>query len=244
LKEKDVALRNASNMKRAIRCLNRTLSSPGDNQIPRIICYPSFELREKSKRVIDVHDPIIQRGIDDLTAVATAEKALGCSGPQIGLHYEVFVLRRPFAFTFSQVSANLKSSKAHRQGTKRRLELYKQASPSYMEFINPVVLKKSKSTKVYLEGCLSLPDQSSLIERPVEIRVGYVDREGEEHLMDLSGLPAVAFQHELDHLSGRLMTDIELKKSSMMSPEEVELQMEEGYDVTLRDMMLFYGEDG
>jgi len=57
------------------------------------------------------------------------------------------------------------------------------------------------------EGCLSVPDLRGNVFRHVDVRVRYLDRDGHEHDEVKRGLTAGTFQHECDHLDGRLFLD-------------------------------------
>jgi peptide deformylase len=57
------------------------------------------------------------------------------------------------------------------------------------------------------EGCLSVPNLRGIVERHVEIRLRYLDRDGEPHEEFKRGLTAGTFQHEVDHLDGTLIVD-------------------------------------
>lgn len=74
-------------------------------------------------------------------------------------------------------------------------------------FINPEIVKASDARSVYEEGCLSIPDYYAEVERPAEITVRYVDRDGKEQTIDANGLLATCLQHEIDHLNGVLFID-------------------------------------
>lgn len=76
-----------------------------------------------------------------------------------------------------------------------------------MVFINPEIVKLSPTTRIYEEGCLSIPDVKVEIERPDEITVRYIDRQGKQQELATGGLLATALQHELDHLDGHLIID-------------------------------------
>lgn len=73
--------------------------------------------------------------------------------------------------------------------------------------INPEILQLGPESRVYEEGCLSIPDFRIDIERPSTLRLRYLDREGRLQEHDAEGLMATAIQHELDHLEGRLIID-------------------------------------
>lgn len=81
---------------------------------------------------------------------------------------------------------------------------------------NPKILKFSKRKKVYFEGCLSIPDYYGEIERHAGVTVSYHNTEGLAVKAKLTGVPAWIFQHELDHLEGRLFMDHVLEKKSRL----------------------------
>ena len=74
-------------------------------------------------------------------------------------------------------------------------------------FINPEIVKSSDARSVYEEGCLSIPDYYAEVERPAELTVRFVDRDGKEQTIDADGLLATCLQHEIDHLNGVLFID-------------------------------------
>ena len=76
-----------------------------------------------------------------------------------------------------------------------------------MVFINPEIVLAGDELRTYEEGCLSIPDYRVEIERPAEIKVSFIDREGKPQVMDADGLLATALQHEIDHLNGKLIID-------------------------------------
>lgn len=73
--------------------------------------------------------------------------------------------------------------------------------------VNPVVEPIDDELVEINEGCLSVPDLRGTVERHVNVRVRYLDREGAEHDEIKRGLTAGTFQHELDHLDGVLFVD-------------------------------------
>lgn len=81
------------------------------------------------------------------------------------------------------------------------------APPEPRFFVNPEITWRSEDLTVYSEGCLSLPDFFDLVERPVSIRLRYLDYHGKVHEELADGLFAVCFQHEVDHLEGVLFVD-------------------------------------
>ena len=57
------------------------------------------------------------------------------------------------------------------------------------------------------EGCLSLPGFTATVPRPAHAIVRGLDRQGDVHTVEGSGLLTRALQHEMDHLEGCLFVD-------------------------------------
>jgi peptide deformylase len=74
-------------------------------------------------------------------------------------------------------------------------------------FINPVIEVLDPATAGYWEGCLSVPGLRGFVERPQSVRIQYTNLIGAEEAMELKGFPATVFQHEFDHLDGKLFVD-------------------------------------
>ncbi|MCL4366505.1 peptide deformylase [Patescibacteria group bacterium] len=77
----------------------------------------------------------------------------------------------------------------------------------FMSVINPKIISKSKRTKKYFEGCLSVPNMWGEVRRFTNIKVSYQDTSGKTITTPLKGLLAWIFQHEIDHLNGILFSD-------------------------------------
>ena len=73
--------------------------------------------------------------------------------------------------------------------------------------VNPVVEWESEEEEVAEEGCLSLPGVLVDVERSIHVRVRARDEQGEDLLVEASGLDARVIQHEMDHLDGVLILD-------------------------------------
>ena len=91
-------------------------------------------------------------------------------------------------------------------GIMKRIIVIK-ADGNDMPLINPSIVKKSKETDLLEEGCLSLPERTLEIERFTEIDARALDIDGNELNIKFEGLSARIFQHELDHLDGKLILD-------------------------------------
>ncbi|HJL16686.1 MAG TPA: peptide deformylase [Sandaracinaceae bacterium LLY-WYZ-13_1] len=73
--------------------------------------------------------------------------------------------------------------------------------------VNPVLTPSGDETFESFEGCLSVPDLRGVVRRHAEVRVQALDRHGEPIDRVVRGVTAGTFQHECDHLDGRLFVD-------------------------------------
>lgn len=83
---------------------------------------------------------------------------------------------------------------------------YKPAIPLTL-LVNPVIEPMGVDTFSNYEGCLSVPDLRGVVRRFKHIRVRYWDRDGNECEQNFAGISAGTFQHECDHLHGKLFVD-------------------------------------
>ena len=73
--------------------------------------------------------------------------------------------------------------------------------------VNPVLTPLSADRFDNFEGCLSVPDLRGVVPRYAELRVQAWDREGHDIDHEVRGITAGTFQHEVDHLDGKLFLD-------------------------------------
>ncbi len=71
-------------------------------------------------------------------------------------------------------------------------------------FVNPEILATSGESKVYEEGCLSVPGIYDEVERPDQVTVRALDLQGKSFTVEADGVLAVCLQHEIDHLNGKV----------------------------------------
>jgi peptide deformylase len=93
-------------------------------------------------------------------------------------------------------------------GLSQRLLVYRVGPDApLIALVNPRVEWASDDVETLDEGCLSIPGITVDVDRPVHVRVRAQDEEGDERLVEASGLEARVIQHELDHLDGVLILD-------------------------------------
>ena len=99
----------------------------------------------------------------------------------------------------------------------KRMFVYQLADADPVTIINPTI-SESRGEWEYDEGCLSIPGLFFPIVRPKEILLTGWDLQGNEISIEADEIEARCFQHELDHLDGRLllsMLDKDQKKEAM-----------------------------
>ena len=122
--------------------------------------------------------PDIQQIVDDMVQTMYAAPGIGLAATQVGLPLRIFV---------ADVSGG------HSPG-------------DLITFINPEVVEMD-GTQYEDEGCLSVPGFNATLARPARTVVKGLSLDGCEQIVEGTGLLARCFQHEMDHLDGRLFVD-------------------------------------
>jgi peptide deformylase len=88
--------------------------------------------------------------------------------------------------------------------------------------INPTILASEGALEKAEEGCLSIPDIYGDVERPFTVTIQAMDENGNRYEATGSELLGRCFQHEIDHLDGKLFIDYlsPLKRRGVMSKWE------------------------
>jgi peptide deformylase len=147
--------------------------------VRHIITLPDPLLRKKSAAVERV-DAELKALADDMLETMYGAPGVGLAAVQVGVLRRLIVL-----------------------DTTSKEEEERQP----LVLINPEILQLGTETRVYEEGCLSIPDVRLEIERPATVKVRYLDREGQLQELAADGLLATVIQHEIDHLDGKLIID-------------------------------------
>lgn len=146
-------------------------------------------LRQKAAEVpiADISSPKIRAIIADMKKALAQEKdGVAIAAPQIGMPLRIFV-----------VSGLLLKG----------VNLDKNATGEDQVFINPVIVKLSRTKEEMEEGCLSVRYLYGTIKRATKAIVRAYDETGNIFERGGSGLLAQIFQHETDHLEGKLFID-------------------------------------
>jgi peptide deformylase len=227
----------------------------------RLVLYPADVLRARCAPIADAAAPAVQALAADMLALVRAHNGLGLAAPQIGVSARLFVMRTPAA----------KTAQAARRLRRPARMLLAGAPPAFDVVINPSMTvlpplgraagmgagaaSASASASPALggegvdgdgmalgfEACLSLPDYPALVRRHGRIEVSYTGADGRAVVEVLEGLPAVVFQHELDHLDGVLLPDREVKA---FPHSTLEREMEAAQRRFRVGLMKFYNDAG
>ena len=93
-------------------------------------------------------------------------------------------------------------------GVLHRVLVYRvQSDAPVLGLVNPSIEWSGSELEIMEEGCLSLPGVHLDVERPVHVRVHARGVDGEQMVIEASGLEARVIQHEIDHLDGVLILD-------------------------------------
>jgi len=143
-------------------------------------------LRERSRELTkdELASPETQRFIDDLIETMRDANGAGLAAPQI---------HNPIRVAAIEVENNPRYP-------------YKPNVPLTI-LVNPVIRALTEETFDNYEGCLSVPNLRGVVRRVCDIEVTSWDREGNESTRRVRGLTAGTFQHEIDHLDGKLFLD-------------------------------------
>ncbi|MBX4201696.1 peptide deformylase [Candidatus Saccharibacteria bacterium] len=151
-----------------------------------IIVLPNKHLRQKSKRVPIITNEVravIQDMIDatiDWEATREHEVGVALAAIQIDKPYKVIIVRNDF---------DNKDDK------------------TFHVFVNPEIMKYEGEIKEDFEGCLSVTDIYGKVPRYDRIRVRALDENGKPVRVRAEGFLARVFQHEIDHIDGKVFVD-------------------------------------
>ena len=148
-----------------------------------IVEIPDPRLRLVSKPV-DTVDDVVRTLIDDMIDTMYDAAGIGLAAIQVGVDKRVLIIDLQ-----EEEDADGRPIRNPRA------------------FVNPEILSVSDETRVYNEGCLSIPEQYAEVERPERCQVRWLDRDGNNHEEEMDGLLATCLQHEMDHLNGILFVD-------------------------------------
>lgn len=150
-----------------------------------ILTYPDPRLAKKSEPVTKF-GPELKGLVSDMLETMYHAPGIGLAAPQINVHKQIVVIDVDYDSTDDDPP------------------VFTDQNPRV--FINAKIVAKDGNI-LFKEGCLSVPGEYEEVERAERVTVEYQDVNGEKQRLEADGILAVAIQHELDHLDGRLFID-------------------------------------
>lgn len=130
-----------------------------------------------------------------------------------------FVLRLIDDLIETMRAANGVGLAAPQVGVSLRVAVIELPGEDVITLINPQIVKK-KGERIIEEGCLSIPGYQGEVKRAVTVKVKARNRDGREiRITATDDTLAQALEHELDHLEGRLYTDLTESPDSLWRTE-------------------------
>lgn len=160
-----------------------------------ILLFPHPTLRVKCKPV-EVFDAELHQLLDDMCETMYMARGLGLAAPQVGVELQVITI-----------------------------DTQREEGSTLLELINPTILEHQGEPVLGEEGCLSFPDIYAPVTRYPFVRVQAHRRDGEIYEVEGEGLLAVALQHEIDHLHGKLFID----HQNRFRQDQIRKQMKKKY---------------
>ena len=154
------------------------------NSISEIAQLGAKVLRLKATAVTDIQSAEIQQLIKTLQDTLASTQGVGIAAPQISESKQVIIIA---------------SRPSPRYPNAPLME------PTVM--INPTFQALSDTTEKDWEGCLSIPGIRALVPRYKDIQITYSNEQGSLVKAKLEGFVARVFQHEFDHLEGKVYLD-------------------------------------
>ncbi|WP_394754181.1 peptide deformylase [Crenothrix sp.] len=154
-------------------------------------------LRQMAISVPDVHDADIQQLIKDMQTALSASEGVGLAAPQIGVSKCIIIVA---------------SKPTRRYPCAPLMEATVMINPSF-EIL-------SATTEKDWEGCLSIPGIRALVPRYTHIMAHYTDIQGIGVTLPMEGFVARVFQHEFDHLEGKVYLDKVENNTDIISESE------------------------
>jgi len=160
--------------------------------IREIVVYPDKRLKLVSKEIVSF-DTELHNLLDDMYDTMRSKNGVGIAAIQIGVDKRVLIINIPL-----EDEAGESYEEEHTDED--------QPKENTLEIINPIFLAKEGS-EIFKEGCLSVPGVYEDIERAKHIKIQYFDREGNKKTIEDDDFLAIALQHEIDHLDGKVFIE-------------------------------------
>lgn len=171
-----------------------------------IVIAPDPVLKEKAQPIENIDDSV-RAQMDKMLATMYDAPGIGLAANQVGLLNRVIVMDvDPESWEYGEEDKDgvLTVQSCYRSGDDDEV---REDTKNPLIMVNPEIIHESEQKSIFEEGCLSLPKQYGIVERPAKVRVKYLDYAGKQQELEAEGLLSHCVQHEIDHLNGVLFVD-------------------------------------
>jgi peptide deformylase len=154
-------------------------------------------LRAIAEPITNAKDHDVQKLIDSLIKTLKQSKGVGIAAPQVGRSQRLLVIA-------SHPNARYPNAPKMQP----------------IALINPKIVAYSDKVEKDWEGCLSVPGIRGLVPRSDTVEVAYISRDGEPKNTVFTGFVARIFQHEYDHIEGKVFLDRVESTLDLVSEDE------------------------
>ena len=164
----------------------------------KIFTFPDTVLAQKAKPIARVEKTYFKLA-DDMLETMYEAPGIGLAANQVGILERILVIDTEYEYEELEEGAKPPEGAEVIAGG-----IIQNRKPQII--INPEIIHREGSI-LFAEGCLSVPEYSAEVKRAEKIKLRYRDIDGVERELSAEGLLAVAIQHEMDHLEGKLFID-------------------------------------
>lgn len=171
-----------------------------------IVKAPNQILRNETRPVKKITPKYLQIVDQMITTTKSFQdpEGIGLAATQVGIAEQFFIAKFDLELK-EKINPGQDKNQSNAKLAIKNLSV--EFPEEFTAVFNPKINWFSKRVKITMEGCLSIPDYYSPISRPSYIKVSYTDISGQIVHKALKGMNATIFQHEYDHLHGRLFMD-------------------------------------
>lgn len=154
-------------------------------------------LRQSAEAIADPICSSTQTLIENLIATMKQGAGVGIAAPQVGVPQQLLIVAS---------YPNLRYPHA--------------PAMDPLPLLNPRLIGHGDDMETGWEGCLSVPGIRGLVPRYTTVAVEYCDRQGHRRQQEFTGFVARIFQHEYDHLQGKVFLDRVEDTQALMTEQE------------------------
>lgn len=164
----------------------------------KIYTFPDTILAQQALPIARVEKPL-HKLADDMLETMYDAPGIGLAANQVGILQKILVLDTDYDYEELPEGVEPPTGVEVAGGG-----IIQNRKPRIV--INPEIIYREGSISMS-EGCLSVPEYSAEVKRSEKIKLQYQDIDGLTKIIAAEGLLAVAIQHEMDHLEGKLFID-------------------------------------